>query len=166
MRRLLALVILVISVWVNFAPPVRAEGAGLVPCSESPAFLQRAKDARNTTSDPDSGRKRFERYAQAQCGPEGLPHLIVDSRLDRAGDFLIPSIMFLYIAGQIGWAGRTYLRAIKKQGGDVERKEILLDVPLAFQSMVSAFAWPAAAIQELLSGDLTAKDEEVPVSTR
>lgn len=165
MRRLFAL-ILVMGLWFCFAPPAKAVQANLVPCSESPAFLERAQNARKTNFDPNSGEKRFERYAQAQCGPEGLPHLIVDGRLDRAGDFLIPSIMFLYIAGQIGWAGRTYLQAIKKQGGSVEQKEIQLDVPLAFQSMVAAFAWPAAAIKELLSGELTAKDEEVPISTR
>jgi photosystem I subunit 3 len=165
MRRLFALILVIGGLWFSFAPPAKAADAVLVPCSESPAFLQRAKSARNTTADPQSGQKRFERYSQAMCGPEGLPHLIVDGNLGRAGDFLIPSIMFLYIAGQIGWAGRTYLQAIKKQG-DSEQKEIQLDVPLAFQSMVSAFAWPLAAVQELLSGELTAKDEEIPISPR
>ncbi|MCX7594307.1 MAG: Photosystem I reaction center subunit III, partial [Fischerella sp.] len=141
-------------------------GAGLVPCSESPAFQQRAQVARNTTADPESGRKRFERYSQALCGPEGLPHLIVDGRLDRAGDFLIPSILFLYIAGWIGWVGRAYLQTIKKQGGDVEQKEIQIEVPLALPIMLSGFAWPATAIKELLSGELTANDEEIPISPR
>lgn len=165
MRRLLALILVIGGLWFTFAPPAQAEGANLVPCSESPAFLQRAKSFRNTTADPESGKKRAERYSQAMCGPEGLPHLIVDGRLDRAGDFLIPSLLFLYITGQIGWAGRSYLQAVKKQG-DSEQKEVQLDVPLAFQSMVSAFAWPLAAVQELLSGQLTAKDEEIPISPR
>jgi photosystem I subunit 3 len=165
MRRLFAL-ILAICLWLNFAPSAKALGADLVPCSESPAFQQRAQVARNTTADPNSGQKRFERYSQALCGPEGLPHLIVDGRLDRAGDFLIPSILFLYIAGWIGWVGRAYLQTIKKQGGDVEQKEIQIEVPLALPIMLSGFAWPAAAIKELLSGELTARDEEIPISPR
>ncbi|MBW4634131.1 MAG: Photosystem I reaction center subunit III [Iphinoe sp. HA4291-MV1] len=165
MRCLFAL-ILAICVWFNFAPQALALGADLVPCSDSPAFQERAASARNTTADPESGKKRFERYSQALCGPEGLPHLIVDGRLDRAGDFLIPSILFLYITGWIGWVGRTYLQTIKKQGGDVEQKEIQIDVALALPIMASGFAWPFAAVQELLSGQLTAKDEEIPISPR
>ncbi|MDV2991569.1 MAG: Photosystem I reaction center subunit III [Chroococcidiopsis sp. SAG 2025] len=167
MRRLFALILVIGGLWFTFAPPAQAQQVNLVRCSDSPAFIQRAQAARNTTADPQSGEKRFERYAQAMCGPEGLPHLVVDGRLDRAGDFLIPSIMFLYIAGQIGWAGRTYLLATKKKyASETEIKEVIIDVPLAFQSMVSAFAWPLAAVKELLSGELTAKDEEIPISPR
>ena len=91
-------------------------------------FSNVRKSARNTTGDPESGKKRFERYSQALCGPEGLPHLIVDGRLDRAGDFLIPSVLFLYIAGWIGWVGRAYMIAIKK-GDNTEEKEIIIDLP-------------------------------------
>ncbi|OWY67207.1 Photosystem I reaction center subunit III [cyanobacterium TDX16] len=167
MRRLFALILVIGGLWFTFAPPAQAQQASLVRCSDSPAFVQRAQAARNTTADPQSGEKRFERYAQAMCGPEGLPHLIVDGNLSRAGDFLIPSIMFLYIAGQIGWAGRAYLQATKKKyASETEIKEVIIDVPLAFQSMVSAFAWPLAAVKELLSGELTAKDEEIPISPR
>jgi photosystem I subunit 3 len=165
MRRLFTLV-LAICLMFNFAPPAKALGADLVPCKDSPAFQERAAEARNTTSDPASGEKRFERYAQALCGPEGLPHLIVDGSLDHAGDFLIPSILFLYIAGWIGWVGRSYLQAIKKEGGDVEKKEITIDLPLALPLILSGFSWPLAAVKELLSGELTAKDTEIPISPR
>ncbi|MBO3458119.1 Photosystem I reaction center subunit III [Aetokthonos hydrillicola Thurmond2011] len=165
MRRLFAL-ILAICLWFNFAPAAKALGNELVPCGESPAFLSRVETARNTTSDPESGKKRFERYSQALCGPEGLPHLIVDGRLDRAGDFLIPSILFLYITGWIGWVGRTYLQTIKKEGGDVELKEVVIDLTTALPIILSGFSWPVAAVQELLSGQLTAKDEEIPISPR
>ncbi|HLO87586.1 MAG TPA: Photosystem I reaction center subunit III [Nostocaceae cyanobacterium] len=164
MQRLFAL-ILAISLWFNFVPPAHALGANLVPCKDSPAFQELAANARNTTADPESGKKRFERYSQALCGPEGYPHLIVDGRLDRAGDFLIPSILFLYIAGWIGWVGRAYLQAIKK-GSDVEQKEIQIDLNLAFPLIASGFAWPAAAVKEFLAGELTAKDSEIPVSPR
>ncbi|BAZ53406.1 photosystem I reaction center protein PsaF subunit III [Nostoc sp. NIES-4103] len=164
MRRLFAL-ILVICLAFSFAPPAKALGADLVPCKDSPAFQELAKNARNTTADPESGKKRFERYSQALCGPEGYPHLIVDGRLDRAGDFLIPSILFLYIAGWIGWVGRTYLQAIKKSG-DAEQKEIQIDLGLALPIIASGFTWPVAALQEFLSGKLTAPDSEIPVSPR
>ncbi|AKG23421.1 photosystem I reaction center subunit III [Calothrix sp. 336/3] len=164
MGRLFAL-ILAVCLWFNFAPPAQALGADLVPCSDSPAFQQRAASARNTTADPESGKKRFERYSQALCGPEGLPHLIVDGRLERAGDFLIPSVLFLYITGWIGWVGRAYLIAIRK-GSDAEQKEIQIDVSLALPLMLSGFAWPAAALKELVSGELTADDSEITVSPR
>ena len=164
MQKLLALVF-AICLWFNFTPPASANVAGLVPCSESSAFQQRAAAARNTTDDPESGKKRFARYAQALCGPEGLPHLIVDGRLDRAGDFLIPGVLFLYIAGWIGWVGRAYLIAIKK-GDNTEEKEIIIDVPLAVSCMLGGFAWPAAALGEFTSGKLVAKDNEITVSPR
>ncbi|MEM7556610.1 MAG: Photosystem I reaction center subunit III [Cyanobacteria bacterium P01_A01_bin.84] len=163
--RFLFAFILAISLWFNFTPSAHALGADLVPCGESAAFQQRATNARNTTADPNSGQKRFERYSQALCGPEGLPHLIVDGRLERAGDFLIPSILFLYIAGWIGWVGRAYLIAVRKQS-NTEMKEIQIDVSLALPLMLSGFAWPAAALKELTSGELTAKDTEITVSPR
>ena len=164
MRRLFAL-LLVMTLWFNFAPEANALGANLVPCKDSPAFQELALNARNTTADPESGKKRFERYSQALCGPEGYPHLIVDGRLDHAGDFLIPSILFLYIAGWIGWVGRAYLQAIKA-GSDAEQKEIQIDLGIALPIITSGFAWPAAAIKELLSGELTANDSEITVSPR
>jgi photosystem I subunit III len=37
---------------------------------------------------------------------------------------------------------------------------------LALPLMATGFAWPAAALKELLSGELTAKDSEIPVSPR
>jgi photosystem I subunit III len=164
MRKLLAIVF-AMCLWLNFTPLASADVAGLVKCSDSAAFQNRAKTARNTTDDPNSGRNRFERYGQALCGPEGLPHLIVDGRLDRAGDFLIPSILFLYITGWIGWVGRAYLIAIKK-AGNPEMKEIQLDLALAFKCMSTGFAWPLAAFQEFGSGKLVVKDSEVTVSPR
>lgn len=164
MRRLLAL-FFAVTLWFGFVTPASADVSGLVPCKESKAFQQRAKDALNTTADPDSGKKRFERYSEALCGPEGLPHLIVDGRLSHAGDFLIPSILFLYITGWIGWVGRSYLQTIKK-GSDPEMKEVVIDVPLAIGKMLTGFAWPLAAVGEFLSGQLTAKEEEIPVSPR
>jgi photosystem I subunit III len=165
MRKILAF-IFAVCLWLNFAPAVNAaEVAGLVPCSESSAFQQRAASARNTTTDPESGKKRFERYSQALCGPEGLPHLIVDGRLDRAGDFLIPGLMFLYIAGWIGWVGRAYVIAARKSDSP-EMKEIIIDLPLAISCVAQGPLWPLAAFKEFTSGELVAKESEITVSPR
>lgn len=164
MRRLFALV-LVLCLWVGFTPIASADVAGLVPCKDSPAFQKRAATALNTTADPTSGQQRFARYSQALCGEEGLPHLVVDGRLDRAGDFLIPSVLFLYIAGWIGWVGRSYLIAARKSGEATE-KEIIIDVPLAIKCMLPGVLWPLLAVKELLSGELTAADSDITVSPR
>lgn len=165
MRRLFAL-ILAVGLWMSVAPTALAEDvSGLVPCRESQTFLQRVKNARPTTDDPNSGKARFERYADAYCGPEGLPHLVVDGRLDRAGDFLIPGILFLYIAGWIGWVGRAYLQWAKQQSSP-EEKEIQIEVPRAVGFMLTGFTWPLAALKELTTGELTAKEDEIPVSPR
>lgn len=164
MRRLLALII-AFGIWFTFVPAASADVAGLVPCKNSPAFQQRAEKARNTTDDPQSGAKRFDRYAGALCGPEGLPHLVVDGRLNRAGDFLIPSILFLYIAGWIGWVGRSYLQAVKNDKNP-EEKEIIINVPLAVSKMLTGPLWPLLALKEFTTGEMFAKEEEIPVSPR
>ena len=164
MRRLFALV-LVFTLWVGFAPSASADVAGLVPCSESPAFQTRAANARQTTDDPDSGRKRFERYSQALCGPEGLPRLITDGRLSHAGDFTIPGLLFLYIAGWIGWVGRAYIIAVRKEKNPA-MAEIIINVPLAIRLMLSGFAWPLVAFKEITTGEISARKEEITVSPR
>lgn len=161
MRRLFALV-LAVFVWVNFAPPASADVAGLTPCGESKAFVQRAAGAKTPQA-----KARFESYAKSNvlCGTDGLPHLIVDGRLDHLGEFIIPSILFLYIAGWIGWVGRAYVIAVRRDSAP-EMKEIIIDVPLAIRYMLTGFAWPLAAIKELTTGELTVKDSEITVSPR
>ncbi len=161
MRRLLALIFSV-CLWFAFVPPASADVAGLTPCNESPAFQQRAENA--TT---EAAKRRFEFYGNSNllCGEDGLPHLVVDGRLSHAGEFLIPSILFLYIAGWIGWVGRAYLRTIREEKSP-EDKEIVIDVPLAVRTALTGFAWPLAALQQFASGDLVAKDEEIPISPR
>ncbi len=162
MRRFLPL-ILVVMLWFSFAPQASADLSQLTPCSESAAFVQKSKSFLNTTDDPASGQKRAQMYADALCGPEGYPHLVVDGRLDHAGDFLIPSILFLYIAGWIGWVGRSYLIAVRDEK-EPEMKEIMIDLPLAVSKMLTGFLWPVAALQEYTSGKLIVKD--VPTSPR
>lgn len=161
MRRLFALV-LVFFLWLNFAPPAVAATANLTPCGQSKPFLERAANART-----DQAKARFEAYANSNvlCGNDGLPHLIVDGSLGHIGEFIIPSILFLYIAGWIGWAGRSYLIAVRNEKSP-EMKEIIIDVPLALKFMLSGFTWPLAALGEFTSGKLTMPDSKIPVSPR
>jgi photosystem I subunit 3 len=157
--RLLA-VLLSVFLLIGFAPVANADIGGLTPCAESARFQQRAAAA--TTA---QAKARFERYSQALCGADGLPHLIVDGRFSHAGDFTIPGIAFLYIAGCIGWAGRTYLQAVRSRK-DASMHEIQIDVPLALKSTIAAATWPLAAFGELTSGKLTEADSKVTVSPR
>ncbi|MFM8004132.1 MAG: Photosystem I reaction center subunit III, partial [Dolichospermum sp.] len=53
-----------------------------------------------------------------------------------------------------------------KNGANAEQKEIQIDLGIALPIITSGFAWPAAAIKEFLSGELTAKDSEITVSPR
>lgn len=168
MGKILSLVLaftLSLTLWGNFSAPAQADLSHLTPCSESAAYQAKAKNFRNTTNDPESGAKRAARYAKALCGPEGYPRLIVDGRLSHAGDFLIPGLLFLYVAGWIGWVGRSYLIAVRGDK-DAEMKEIIIDVPLAVNKMLFGFAWPLQAFGELTSGKLTAKDSEITISPR
>ncbi|HEY9748270.1 MAG TPA: Photosystem I reaction center subunit III [Allocoleopsis sp.] len=182
MPRLFALA-LIVCLWLGFTPAASADVSGLTPCRDTPAFNQRlsnsvrGQEARLQKYDANSSsaaiihhridqtKDRFARYGDALCGPEGLPHLIVDGRLDHAGEFLIPSALFLLIAGWIGWVGRAYLQSVKKTDSP-EMKEIIIDVPRAIGFMLTGFTWPLAALKEFTTGELTAKEEEIPVSPR
>ncbi len=166
MRRLFALA-LVLCLSFGFASPAAAgiagdDVSGLVPCGESPAFQKRAAAA-----DTESDKARFEFYGNTSllCGPEGLPHLVVDGDLAHAGEFLIPSILFLLIAGWIGWAGRSYVIAVRDTKSP-EENEIIIDVPLAIKCSLGAAAWPLLAFKEITSGEMFAKEDEITVSPR
>ncbi|MEM8805683.1 MAG: Photosystem I reaction center subunit III [Cyanobacteria bacterium P01_G01_bin.38] len=166
MRRLFALA-LVVCLWFGFAAPASAgvagdNVAGLTPCGESAAFQQRAANAST-----DAAKARFEFYANSSllCGEDGLPHLIVDGDFAHLGEFIIPSILFLYITGWIGWAGRSYIIGARK-AGKAEEKEIIIDLPLAIASSLGGAAWPLVAFKEMASGEMFANDNEITVSPR
>jgi photosystem I subunit 3 len=159
------LLLLMMTLWLSFAPSARAEGVSnlVVPCKESTAFLQRAKNAA-----PGSAADRFKKIIDADmyCGKDdGLPRLIADGRLSRIGDFILPGILFLYLSGWLGWAGRNYLNVVKKRENP-EYNEIMIDVPLAVQCFAGALLWPLQAAKEILTGEIQQKDESVPVSIR
>ncbi|HZG37250.1 MAG TPA: Photosystem I reaction center subunit III [Nodosilinea sp.] len=166
MRRFFA-VALVVFLWFGFTAPASASLAGdnvsgLTPCGQNEAFLKRA--AKATT---ESAKARFDFYGSSTllCGSDGLPHLVVDGDLSHAGEFLIPSLLFLYIAGWIGWVGRTYLISVRGEKNP-EDKEIIIDVPRAIKCALTGFAWPLAAFKDIASGVMFAKDDEITVSPR
>lgn len=161
MRRLFALAF-GLFLWLGFTLPASAGVAGLVPCSESSAFQERAANAINAQA-----AARFDFYGSTGvlCGADGLPHLIVDGDLAHLGEFTIPSLMFLYIAGWIGWAGRSYLIAVRKTKNP-EENEIFIDVGLALKCSIAGATWPLAAFGEFASGAMLASDDEVTVSPR
>ncbi|NQV09877.1 MAG: Photosystem I reaction center subunit III [Cyanobacteria bacterium] len=159
MRRLFALLISALLI-IGFAPMAHADIAGLTPCAETPRFQERASAAATPQA-----KARFTNYGQALCGTDGLPRLIVDGRFSHAGDFLIPGLLFLYIAGTIGWAGRAYLIDIRGSK-DATMREIQIDMPLAFKSTLAAAVWPLAAFNEFVSGKMIEADSKVTVSPR
>ena len=111
---------------------------------------------------------RYSRYGQSGllCGKEGLPRIIASGQWDRANEFVIPGVMFLYITGWIGWVGRKYLRYASTQGNKSFENEIIINVPVAIKIMNSGFLWPVDAWKEFTSGDLLADDDDVTVSPR
>jgi len=102
--------------------------------------------------------ERRERvYGDRFCGKaDGLPRVIATGEPGIKGGVITPGLMFLYTAGWIGWAGRSYL--VRTQ--DV-KKEINIDAPLALTCMASGFAWPVAAWQEIVNGEMVVPDSEI-----
>tara|TARA_B110001452_G_scaffold113919_1_gene94499 strand:- start:35079 stop:35633 length:555 start_codon:yes stop_codon:yes gene_type:complete len=184
MKRLFAVLIaLITSVGVpNLA---YADVAGLTPCKDSAVFKKRLAgsvkklDARLANYEEgtpaylalqaqiEQTKVRFDKYGKQGllCGADGLPHLIADGRPSHAGEFVVPAFCFLYIAGYIGWAGRSYLQFAKKADKPAEN-EIIINVPVAIGMMSASFLWPVAAWKELVSGDLLVPSDEVTVSPR
>nr|YP_009315067.1 Photosystem I reaction center subunit III (plastocyanin-binding) [Titanophycus setchellii]SCW23522.1 Photosystem I reaction center subunit III (plastocyanin-binding) [Titanophycus setchellii] len=185
MKKLLGIFLIFILYTSTFCSDAYADVAGLVPCKDSAAFNKRLKSSirklefRLKKYEPSTPpalaleaqinrtKNRFEKYGKAGllCGTDGLPHLISDGRWSRAGDFVFPGLLFLYITGWIGWVGRGYLQAVAETSKPTE-KEIIIDVPLALKFSASGFTWPLAAWQEFTSGKLLEAEENITVSPR
>ena len=132
--------------------------SGLSLCAENSRFQERANSA---TTPKDIA--RFKRYGQALCGDDGLPHLIVDGRWNHAGELFIPMVSFIYIAGIIGWSGRSYLIESKKLKNPADN-EVHIDLDLAKKCVLRAAAWPALAEQEWRNGNLLKNDKDVSLN--
>jgi len=162
-----------------------ADFASLTPCKDSPAFTKRlnsavkklenrlklytpdSKEAKALEKEIRATKARFDRYGNENllCGKEGLPRIIASGQWDRANEFVIPGILFLYITGWIGWVGRKYIRYASTTENAFEN-EIIINVPVAIGIMNSGFLWPIEAWKEFTTGDLLANDDDVTVSPR
>ena len=133
------------------------------PCAQNPAYIEKRDEK---LKNANAGNKewlttKFNRYDTAYCGTDGYPHLFADGRLSNLGDFVIPSLLFLYLAGALGWAGRLYL-AQSKGAED----EYMIDLPKALKCMALSLIWPLQAIPELLSGKIRVPEDRVTISPR
>jgi photosystem I subunit 3 len=162
-----------------------ADFSALTPCKDSPAFTKRlnssvkklenrlklytpdSKEAKALEKEINATKARFDRYGNENllCGKEGLPRIIASGQWDRANEFVIPGILFIYITGWIGWVGRKYIRYASTTDNAFEN-EIIINVPVAIGIMNSGFLWPVEAWKEFTSGDLLASDDDVTVSPR
>ena len=141
--------------------------SALTTCSENPKFIERASSA---SSQKDIA--RFERYGKAACGDDGLPHLIIGPPLEpwgallnrgHEGDLLIPGVLFIYIAGIIGWSGREYLIESKKTKNPADL-EIIIDLDLARKCLIKGAQWPLLANKQGRNGDLREKDNNITLN--
>ncbi len=173
------------TLFVTTPTPSFADVSGLVPCKDSAVFKRRldgsVKKLTSRLENYEEGtpaylaleaqiektKVRFDKYGKQGllCGADGLPHLIADGRPSHAGEFILPGILFIYITGYIGWAGRSYLQYSKKTQKPNEN-EIIINVPVAIGMMSASFLWPAAAWKELVSGELLVPTNEITVSPR
>ena len=164
---------------------VSADVSGLVPCKDSAGFKKRLDGQVKKLSDRlanyeegtpaylaleaqiDQTKARFKAYGDSDllCGPDGLPHLIVDGDWKHAGEFMIPGLGFLYTTGWIGWAGRSYLQFAKKTDKPNE-SEIINKVPVDLSMMTGSFIWPFAGFKELTSGQLLVPSNQITNSPR
>jgi photosystem I subunit 3 len=165
--------------------PALADFNNLTPCKESPAFEKRlnssvkklenrlklytpeSKEASFLNAEIQATKARFDRYGNSNllCGKEGLPRIIATGQWDRANEFVIPGIIFLYITGWIGWVGRKYLRYVSTSENSFEN-EIIINVPVAISIMNSGFLWPVEAWKQFSSGDLLAAEDDITKSPR
>ncbi|MGF1539817.1 MAG: Photosystem I reaction center subunit III [Pleurocapsa sp.] len=151
--------ILAMVLWFAAAPNASADDF-LVKCKDSPAYMERVASYPNNYyfNEPD---RAYSEYLS--CGKDGLPHLVISFK--NTVDIAIAFSIFFYIAGFIGWSGRAYLQVINEQKAP-EESEIFINFSVAIPSLIKGLLWPILAVKELLSGELTAQDNEISVSPR
>ena len=151
----------------NDRPSTEYIASALQQCSENPKFIERASAA-NSAKDI----ARFERYGKALCGDDGLPHLIIGPPIEpfgallnrgHEGDLLIPGVLFIYIAGIIGWSGREYLIESKKTKNPADM-EIIIDLKLARTCLIKGAQWPLLANKQGRNGDLRESDKNITLN--
>lgn len=164
---------------------VHADIIKLTPCKESIVFQKRSansikkletklklyvpqsKEASSIQKEINQTILRFERYQNSNllCGKDGLPRIIATGQWDHVNEFIVPSILFLYITGWIGWAGRKYVQYAATTENPFEN-EIILNVPFAISIMFLGGLWPFEALKEFRAGELLSVDEDITISPR
>ena len=158
-KKLLPLILATV-LWFTAAPAASADGI-LVRCKDSPAYQERVASYPDNYyfNEPD---RAYGQYLT--CGEaDGLPHLVIN--LKNSLDIAIAFGIFFYITGFIGWSGRAYLRAIREQKSQ-EQLEIFINLPIAVRALSQGLLWPMLAVKQTLSGELTARNNEITVSPR
>ena len=155
--------------WTIKASPV------LEPCKDNKKFHKKLKDElykvkknQQKFAEGSAAYARFNKkikmielretaYGDRLCGKkDGLPRTIATGEWNVRGSAMWPAAIFLYIAGWIGWAGRSYLIRTNDAA-----KEINIDVPLAVTCMASGFSWPVAAWQEIVNGEMAVPSDQI-----
>ncbi len=177
MKRLILSLFLILGLIFNSPNISFADGGILIDCDKSPAFTKRLNTSlkkletrlkRYEANTPPSlaiqeqivqTKNRFARYADSSlmCGVDGLPHIVADGDWAHSTEFMLPGIIFLYTTGWIGWSGRKYLQTASLSKNPTE-KEIIIDVPVALNIMLSSYLWPRAAWDEFISGEFVVED--------
>ena len=88
---------------------------------------------------------------------------LANGKWDSVWELTIPALMFIYIAGCIGWAGRTYLIKVRDRK-DAAMAEIILDVRLAIRCILTSAIWPLEAHFEARNNKLL--ETNVTISPR
>ena len=147
----------------------------LEPCKDNKKFHKKLKDElykvkknQQKFAEGSAAYARFNKkikmielretaYGDRLCGKkDGLPRTIATGEWNVRGSAMWPAAIFLYIAGWIGWAGRSYLIRTNDAA-----KEINIDVPLAVTCMASGFSWPVAAWQEIVNGEMAVPSDQI-----
>ena len=186
MKRILTSFCIILIMMFNVPQASLAANVGtLIDCDKSPAFTKRlnasvkkleGRLAKYEVGTPpalalqqqiNQTKTRFATYADSGllCGADGLPHLVTDGDWAHAPEIIVPGCLFLYTTGWIGWAGRKYVQTVAKTSNPTE-KEIIIDVPVALNIMLSGYLWPVTAWGEFVSGDFVAEPEDITVSPR
>ena len=88
---------------------------------------------------------------------------LANGKWDSVWELTVPAMMFIYIAGCIGWAGRKYLIIVRERK-DAAMAEIMIDVKLAIRCILTSAIWPVEAHYEATNGKMT--EPYVTVSPR
>ena len=178
-------ILLITALWIFSNLNIETHANTLTPCQDSAQFQarlnnnikklenrlayykQNSQEYTSIKQQIEKTKNRFNKYSKSSllCGEDGLPHLITDGEWQHSGEFFIPSIIFIYITGWIGWAGKGYLQHSKTLNKPNEH-EIIIDLPRALKYMLSGFAWPILALKEFRNGSLLASDDEITTSPR